>query len=1556
MAAVPVRRYSHQASGDNFSRHVRQLRNHGLITTVSALADVASLKICDGEFLDRLANYVETRLLCPGDVLLREGHKTDAKGVCIWFLRRGVLSVEATHPTTRKRVELCLLKEGDSFGSCAVMNLCSRWPVTVRAVSICDARCVQAYMWRATLGKFPEEHTRWASIALDERMKLDELKQEAFLAWSAGMKGYNTKATRKHRSKAGKNALRGWFITGSEPVSPAYSDVSAKSVETTKTTSQDQAGLSARISVSHADPLVPKQRSSMLEYPQQQQQHRHSAISCTGLTSQLEEFRRASVHVLVPGGPSRGSSLSSVASSTDSARRASTTTLISGPFGEVVIQRPSAPSSVRTLSELTVEENASYRGGNAIVDSLVPSIAEPPVTVRFKRFKPTQWYAAHRAKMESVKVTRERRAAAEGARRRNTPRRVEDGSPYTQPSVPPGRARITESRRAYAAGRSRTSGGRKHKKSRDRIATRLLTAPLHKRTASVSPTGEDGSSGDTSSTFGPDGQSAILHSTWGSPRELPPVLNALVTYREFQTSPQSFRSPSSSVSGLAHVSARNVRDFVRDPHRPSPYCPPRPLACMIVPVVLGSIGGVARSQLGDHVDCGSPAAASSMIEKDSARLPRVRGAGGPRVVVPLEENAFITRTAARNSDHGSGETETSPLNPAGLNSGALTNVFAKRADDFEDPILLEISYDDPTTFGGRMNEIVFVDPLHDSYRPRMLVSLECVKAMHRAISILTRKVDNLLKTLSVCRTDYLKELTHLREMSNKVKHKDGDSRPTADGCPELERVRRGRGGRHEVFYFSPDLYVDGITVELVHGKIREATESMQKKLDDAQHQNALLRERLVRLQGVGADQQGMDQLRSLALVIPIEQLVIMLKVCAQESDSIKSFYKACKRVVGDDDGSDSDQASENGCESDWSGTSRSQLRRKLSESQKECERLRKQVHGLTESREQLLGQLRTLHSESLQQKCDRLEGEVRGLRADREALEAVRTENSKLKDILRKFLAGTWSSREHTALRKSLLETGLVEDSRMADEALRHLGAPVRSRVKPDCTDASFQVDVVDIAALKKGIVDSKLLIMRLQDLVKEKDQQLSTIVEELAHSEELDKMAVLGSLKATLHHGERTQDRIHGAAESSLDELWKSEDLGRVAKISKRASRNPLNRASTFMNLSVEEILRTRDVGVQADMSFSVVRASVVMKPKGRLRAFVKDKLLQDVREKAKRRSRRSVSAGNKGPDDEPNAQSAHAKIPGERQRKIKVADNHREKPASFDDEPSDEGVQPDKVGKNVQRNSKGKLLTWSDDPLQAGKGPAGVGKAESSEGDIGLIEQPEREPGELGEVRGETESKPETVLSEKARSPDGQVGIPEKVSKIESSLGGTQSVSCLPEAQAAPQRAPDAGDTRSKAEHYTGNSGELGVSDSADDKDCIDRAVQPRASGAKPAVEGDLTKDTPAATAGAVDTEQGAAVDRKELPRSPRSGEVPTAESAERQSMNRTPHNIYTTEDVVEEDADEDSSSSAASASDDTVESQVSEKSLASVEDYSELEEDKAKAVHLAPVEFCL
>eukprot|EP00930_Biecheleria_cincta_P072774 TRINITY_DN6011_c1_g1_i1.p1 TRINITY_DN6011_c1_g1~~TRINITY_DN6011_c1_g1_i1.p1 ORF type:complete len:2484 (+),score=651.35 TRINITY_DN6011_c1_g1_i1:91-7452(+) len=101
---------------------------------------------------------------------------------------------------------------------------------------------------------------------------------------------------------------------------------------------------------------------------------------------------------------------------------------------------------------------------------------------------------------------------------------------------------------------------------------------------------------------------------------------------------------------------------------------------------------------------------------------------------------------------------TAPIN---LNSGALQDIYQLNTTDFDDPETLEVTYEDGK--GGWTSEIVFVDPIFADKRPRICVSVEGIQAMHAAISVLIRKVDNLVTTQKNARTAYLKELTGLRE-------------------------------------------------------------------------------------------------------------------------------------------------------------------------------------------------------------------------------------------------------------------------------------------------------------------------------------------------------------------------------------------------------------------------------------------------------------------------------------------------------------------------------------------------------------------------------------------------------------------------------------------------------------------------------------------------------------------------------------------------------------------------------------------------------------------------
>eukprot|EP00429_Kryptoperidinium_foliaceum_P012301 CAMPEP_0176041152 /NCGR_PEP_ID=MMETSP0120_2-20121206/20410_1 /TAXON_ID=160619 /ORGANISM="Kryptoperidinium foliaceum, Strain CCMP 1326" /LENGTH=746 /DNA_ID=CAMNT_0017374553 /DNA_START=34 /DNA_END=2270 /DNA_ORIENTATION=- len=99
--------------------------------------------------------------------------------------------------------------------------------------------------------------------------------------------------------------------------------------------------------------------------------------------------------------------------------------------------------------------------------------------------------------------------------------------------------------------------------------------------------------------------------------------------------------------------------------------------------------------------------------------------------------------------------------PKSLNGGGLEDVYKMRVDDFEEPQTLEVEYSDGR--GGRLREIVFVDPVFADRRPRICVSVDGIQAMHNAISVLSRKVDNLVLTLKGCRSAYYKELASLKE-------------------------------------------------------------------------------------------------------------------------------------------------------------------------------------------------------------------------------------------------------------------------------------------------------------------------------------------------------------------------------------------------------------------------------------------------------------------------------------------------------------------------------------------------------------------------------------------------------------------------------------------------------------------------------------------------------------------------------------------------------------------------------------------------------------------------
>eukprot|EP00971_Amphidinium_carterae_P244360 4852085-Amphidinium_carterae.1 len=179
---------------------------------------------------------------------------------------------------------------------------------------------------------------------------------------------------------------------------------------------------------------------------------------------------------------------------------------------------------------------------------------------------------------------------------------------------------------------------------------------------------------------------------------------------------------------------------------------------------------------------------------------------GRPVEVPLEDLAFVTE-----------ETLAKLLEPHALNGGSVVDIYQFREDDFKPRSLLEISY--TNQHNETVQEVVYVDSLMPMHRPRVCISLAAVKAMHRGISVLTRKVDNLTLTLKSCREHYYKELFHLRH----------GRLPTEE---------------HEAYWFNPKAYEDNVTKELVAQRVTVEVLDLERRLVAANAEINVLRDEL----------------------------------------------------------------------------------------------------------------------------------------------------------------------------------------------------------------------------------------------------------------------------------------------------------------------------------------------------------------------------------------------------------------------------------------------------------------------------------------------------------------------------------------------------------------------------------------------------------------------------------------------------------------------------------------------------------------------------------------
>eukprot|EP00930_Biecheleria_cincta_P034024 TRINITY_DN23553_c0_g1_i1.p1 TRINITY_DN23553_c0_g1~~TRINITY_DN23553_c0_g1_i1.p1 ORF type:complete len:1416 (+),score=259.34 TRINITY_DN23553_c0_g1_i1:225-4472(+) len=184
---------------------------------------------------------------------------------------------------------------------------------------------------------------------------------------------------------------------------------------------------------------------------------------------------------------------------------------------------------------------------------------------------------------------------------------------------------------------------------------------------------------------------------------------------------------------------------------------------------------------------------------------------GHAVKVPLEKDAFL-----------SPGTISQLLDPKNLNAGVLQDIYQQRDDDFEQPQTLEVSYQQN---GMQQQEIVFVDGLYADERPRICVSLRSVHAMHRAIAVLSRKLDNMHQVLRTCRSHYYKELVHLRHLIGQNSY---------SGLPE----------DHAAYFFQDGKYQDEMTLSMWKEQLDKITGELESQIQAKTVENMKLQRAL----------------------------------------------------------------------------------------------------------------------------------------------------------------------------------------------------------------------------------------------------------------------------------------------------------------------------------------------------------------------------------------------------------------------------------------------------------------------------------------------------------------------------------------------------------------------------------------------------------------------------------------------------------------------------------------------------------------------------------------
>eukprot|EP00929_Paragymnodinium_shiwhaense_P046091 TRINITY_DN23487_c0_g1_i1.p1 TRINITY_DN23487_c0_g1~~TRINITY_DN23487_c0_g1_i1.p1 ORF type:complete len:2044 (+),score=603.98 TRINITY_DN23487_c0_g1_i1:167-6298(+) len=216
------------------------------------------------------------------------------------------------------------------------------------------------------------------------------------------------------------------------------------------------------------------------------------------------------------------------------------------------------------------------------------------------------------------------------------------------------------------------------------------------------------------------------------------------------------------------------------------------------------------------------------------------------------------------------------IDPHNLNDAGLQDIYNQREDDFEEPEVCEMWY--VAKNGKTTSETMFVDTLYDEERPRICVSVKAVHAMHRAIAVLTRKLDNTLITLRSCRKGYHEELTHLRDLLSRQDR-------------GLGFTKSGRVEPHDAFMFNPAAYQDEVTLETFKERMKEATESLEAQLTQKQATVSKLQ------QIISRKSFGFDITDS----VEYHEMEEQLRELSEERDSFRNDFEALQLKNKDQD-------------------------------------------------------------------------------------------------------------------------------------------------------------------------------------------------------------------------------------------------------------------------------------------------------------------------------------------------------------------------------------------------------------------------------------------------------------------------------------------------------------------------------------------------------------------------------------------------------------------------------------------------------------------------------